>query len=137
MALEFAEAGNAPTSPTPSSQIRPSPAFRSTTQSPQPVSDNQILAMNNVLDAMTPSPSSMAFPSRPDPPSQSLDQPSLPSPLSSPRKLPIDDFSMNTFMECKECKVTRRTANGDGTGLPCLCMKRNAQASRHCNYAAN
>ena len=161
MALEFAEAGKAPTSPTLSSQIRPNSAFYFHTQSPQPASDGQILTMDNTLNATTPSLSSMAFPSRPDLPSQSLDQPLLASPAihkptspspvsmvaqspvaidappSSPCKLQRKGYDDFFFMKCKECKMIHWASNDDGKALCCLCMEQRAQVSRHCNYAAN
>ena len=132
MALKFAEAANAPTSPAPSSQIRPIPAFSFATKSPQPVSDDQILAMDNVWNAaiLTHGPT---FPS----PGRMVAQSpvAFDAPLSPPRRMPRSRYD-NAVMVCEECKMIRRASNGDGKGQCCQCMKRDAQVSRHCNYAA-
>ena len=125
MALKFAEAANAPTSPAPSSQIRPIPAPLPPPRSPSWCLDQPSLASPAIHRPTSPSPARTV--------AQSPVVSNAPLPLR--RKLPGNGYDWSS-MVCKECKMTRWKLNGKGKGICCLCTYRDAQVSRHCNYAA-
>ena len=163
MTQKFAEAGNISTSSTLSSQISPSPAYRFATQSPEPISDNQITTVDSVSNGTTPNPLPMVSPPRPDSPIQTLN-PALLSSLTiqRPTSLPTDrmpgqspaacdappclpfmlprdrkDHGLTKCKKCKNCKTVLKAPNGNGEDLSCLCLKRKSHVSRHYNYTIN
>ena len=147
VALKFAETGEAPTSPTPLSQMGPISTLSLATLSPQTFGNNLIPAVDNVPNATTQNPSLTASPPRPNPPRQSSIQPVLDSPAThqpvfpSPLPplgpyIPKDRIDDGWFLKCSNCatKIWALDCNGKARCRQCMNLK--IYVSRHYNYAA-
>ena len=147
VALEFADTGEVPTSPTPLSQMGPIRTLSLATLSPQTIGNNLIPAVDNVPNATTQNPSLMASPPRPDPPRQSSIQPVPDSPATHQPVfpslfpplgpyLPKDRIGDGWFLKCSNCKTKIWALDCNGKARCRQCMNLKTYVSRHYNYAA-
>lgn len=126
VALKFVDTGEAPESPTPSSQIRPNSAIFLATKSPQAIGNNLIPAVDNAPNATTPNPSLRA----------SSRWPSPPPPLPPPRPLPDPRIDNGWFLKCRNCATTFWDTDCDFKDLCRQYRNLKIPVSHHSNYAA-